>query len=108
MTEQFFPSKSEPIGINDLQSEFLSLRIGEKIPCLEIKGIRKLTNPLKEDNLPGTDYKYLIESEDSKILTVNSWVLWKEITSVLKEAGKINVKLVLKHNGREDYSVKLI
>ena len=62
MIAQFIPTKSESVGLDDLQSDFLSLRVGEIIPRLEIKTIRKLTNPSKTDNLPGVDYKYLIEN----------------------------------------------
>jgi hypothetical protein len=100
--------KSETIGIEDLNSGFLSLRIGEEIPKLEIKSIRKLTNSGRADSLPGTDYKYLIETRDGKVLTVNSWVLWKKLAGVLKEAGTIEATLQLKHLGREDYSITLL
>lgn len=100
--------RSNVLGIEDLNSEFLSLRIGEEIPRLEIECIRKLTNSSRGDNLPGTDYKYLIETRDGKVLTVNSWVLWKKIASVLKDAGTIEATLQLKHLGREDYIIKLL
>jgi len=95
-------AKTEIMNLDDLQTDFLSLRIGEEIPSLRIKQIRKIINQTKQDNLPGVDYKYIIETEDNKILTVNSWILWKQIASVLREAGKINVTLELKHNGVED------
>ena len=95
-------AKTEIMNLDDLQTDFLSLRIGEEIPSLRIKQIRKIINQTKHDNLPGVDYKYIIETEDNKILTVNSWILWKQIASVLREAGKINVTLELKHNGVED------
>ena len=105
-TESSF--RSEAIGIHDLQTEFLSLRIGEEIPRLEIKEIRKLTNAGKPDNLPGVHYKYHIETHDGKILTVNSWVLWKKIATTLREAGRIETSLLLKHVGREEYTVKVL
>jgi len=100
--------KSEPIFIEDLNTNFISLRVGEEIPRLEIKEIRKSTNPQKKDNLPGVDYKYIIESIDNKILTVNSWVLWRAIRIALQNAGNINSILELKHNGIEDYSVRVL
>jgi hypothetical protein len=106
MTSETPFTTSETLDINDLESAFLSLRIGEEIPRLTIKAIRKLTNPSKTDNLPGVDYKYLIEASDGKILMVNSWILWKRISAVLRNAGRIGVTLFLKHDGREDYVVK--
>lgn len=101
-------TKIEIVDIEDIQTEFLSLRIGEEIPSLEIKQIRKIINEAKEDNLPGVNYKYIIETTNKKILTVNSWILWKNISSALKKAGKIKATLKLRHNGIEDYSVQVI
>lgn len=101
-------SRSESVGLGDLQTEFLSLRIGEVIPRLEIKEIRKLSHSSKTDNLPSVDYKYLIEARDGKVLTVSSWTLWKKIAAALKDAGTIEAVLELKHLGREDYSVRVL
>ncbi len=50
-------TEEEIIRIEDLQTEFLSLKVGEEIPELQIKRIRKIINPSKQDNLPGVDYK---------------------------------------------------
>ena len=96
------------IDIDDLTTDFLSLRVGEAIPRLEIAQIRKITNPTKPDNLPGVDYKYIIEAKDGKILTVNTWILWKQISAVLRQAGTIEASLELRHPGVEDYTVKLL
>lgn len=101
-------TKCEEVGLEDLQSDFLSLRVGEEIPRLEIASIRKLTNKTKQDNLSGVDYKYIIESKDKKVLRVNSWLLWKKIAAVLKEAGQIRVVLELKHPAIEDYRVRVL
>ena len=38
---------TEIIGINDLQTDFLNLRVGEEIPRLRIKQIRKVKRLLK-------------------------------------------------------------
>ncbi|NQV14350.1 hypothetical protein HQ531_02745 [bacterium] len=65
-------TQEETLTLEDLQDEFLSLRIGEEIPRLQILQIRKVINRIKTDNLSGVDYKYLIETKDKKILTVNS------------------------------------
>lgn len=101
-------TKSECVGIEDLQTEFLNLRIGEQIPRLQISQIRKVINETKQDNLPGVNYKYIIETKDKKVLKVNSWILWKKIAAVLREAGKIEVDLELKHTGIEEYSVRVV
>lgn len=101
-------SSIEYLDIEDFRNEFLSLRIGEVIPKLTIKRIKKLNNPFKQDNLPGVDYKYIIESTEGKVLMINSWILWKEVSSVIRQAGKVNISLELKHLGREDYSIKLL
>ena len=101
-------TKSQIIGVEDLQNEFLSLRVGEEIPRLRISQIRKVINETKQDNLAGVDYKYIIETKNKKILKVNSWILWRSIAAALREAGSIDVDLELKHTGFEEYSVKVI
>lgn len=101
-------TKTENVDIADLHTDFLSLRIGEEIPRMEIARIRKIINSTKEDNLSGVDYKYLIDTRDGKILKVNSWILWKNITAALQKAGTINVTLNLVHSGIEQYTVKVI
>ena len=108
MTDTNYPIKAERIEIDDLLPEYHSLRIGESIPRLEIKQIRKVTNQTREDNLPGVDYKYFIESSENKVLTVNSWVLWNAIAKVLKEVGTIQATLFLEHTGREKYTIRSI
>ena len=101
-------SKSEIIEFEDLQSDWFSLRIGETIPRLEIAKIKKVTGNATLDNLPGTDYKYIIEATDGKALVVNSWSLWRKIRASLRSAGRIRVALELKHDGVEDYTVRVI
>jgi hypothetical protein len=96
------------LTLDDLQSSFLSLRVGEEIPRLEIKCIRKIINKTKSDNLAGVDYKYIIESRQGKILTVNSWLLWKRIAAALQQAGRIEATLELKHPAVETYSVRVV
>ncbi|MEZ5359669.1 MAG: hypothetical protein R3F48_12690 [Candidatus Zixiibacteriota bacterium] len=108
MTDEYIETKIKNVSIEDIGSGFYTLRIGEEITHLEIKAIRKITNSQKTDNLAGVDYKYIIESTEGKILVVNSWVLWKKIAAVLKEAGKIRVALRLQHTGFEQYSVNLL
>ena len=92
----------------DRLNEFLSLRVGEQISRLQILQIRKVINSTKQDNLPNVDYKYLIETRDKKILMVNSWVLWKKIADVLKQAGRIDVDLELVHSGVGLYQIRII
>ena len=108
MDEERIFTKSEPVDIEDLQTEFLNLRIGEEIPRLEIKEIRKIINKSKQDNLSGVDYKYIIETKDKKILKVNSWILWTKIRVALQKAGRIDADLELKHIGDEEYSIRAI
>lgn len=108
MEDKIITSTSETVDFENLQTDFLNLRIGEEIPYLEIKQIRKITNQNKQDNLSSVNYKYLIETQDNKILKVNSWSLWNKIKAALLEAGKLDVVLKLKHSGIEDYSVSVI
>lgn len=108
MEDTNYPIKAEKIEIDDLLPEYLSLRIGESIPRLEIKQIRKVTNHSRDNNLPGVDYKYFIESTEGKLLTVNSWVLWNAIAKMLKKAGTIQTTLFLEHTAREKYSIRSI
>jgi len=108
MTTNNLPPHTEDIGLDSLQSEFLSLRIGEEIPRLDIRKIRKVVDETKDNNLSNTDYKYLIESTDGKILTVSTWSLWRKISDLLKKAGKIQVSLELSHPGHDNYLVRLI
>lgn len=108
MAEFRKPSRSEKVLIDDLATEFLSLRVGEIIPRLKIKEIRKVINKGSQNNLSGVDYRYIIESTDGKLLTVNSWILWKQIARVLREANQIQVTLELRHPAVEHYSVKRV
>ncbi|MCK5125543.1 MAG: hypothetical protein KAR42_04745 [candidate division Zixibacteria bacterium] len=101
-------TKTEIVDIADLQTDFISLRIGEEIPRLEIAKIRKIINNSKQDNLSGVDYKYLIDTKNGKLLKVNSWILWKHITAAIQKAGTINTTLNLVHSGIEQYTVKVI
>ena len=107
MTERAI-TKEEVLSFEELQTDFLSLRVGEKIPRLEIKRIRKVVNASKQDNLSGVDFKYIIETMDNKVLTVNTWILWKKITRALREAGKIEAVLELSHIGHEEYFVRVV
>lgn len=99
--------ESRVIGIGDLGSDFLTLRIGEIIPRLEIAEIRKVSGNSIQDNLAGVSYRYLIKTKQDKFLTVNSWVLWNQIAAVLKEVGRTDVTLKLKHTGHGEYDVSL-
>lgn len=108
MKERNTATNSKNIDIQDLKTQFLSLRIGEEIPRLEIKQIRKITDPTSDNNLSGVDYKYLIEAADGKILTINTWSFWKKISAILQKAGKIQVTLELKHPDVDDYRVRIV
>lgn len=109
MTSDIPPeSEVKNVSVDDLSSSFLSLRIGEKIPRFEIKEIRKITNPSRQDNLSKVNYRYIIESAAGKLLTVNSWVLWKAISAVLRQAGTIQAVLELEHLDFEKYTVKVL
>jgi len=101
-------TQEETLTIEDLQDEFLTLRVGEEIPRLQVLQVRKVTNRLKQNNLAGVDYKYLVETKDKRILTVSSWILWKQIISALRQAGKIEVDLELKHLSVGQYEVRVI
>ena len=108
MTEFETQPRIETLGIDDLQTEFLSLKVGEVIPRLQIKEIRKVINSTKDNNLSGVDFKYIIESADHRVLLVNSWALWKKIAAAIQEAGNMNVTLELKHLAVAEYSVRVI
>lgn len=108
MTDNDTPSKSETIELEDLETQFLNLRMGEVIPRLSIKEIKKITNSKAEDNFAGADFKYLILSRDDKALKVNTWVLWRKIRRALRLAGRIQVDLELKHTGEREYSVRVL
>lgn len=108
MTDNKQPSVSKEVDINDIQQEFLSLRVGEEIPRLEILEIRKVVNKNAQNNLSGVDYSYLIETADNKLLRVSSWALWRQIAIVLKKAGKVQATLELKHPQIGEYLVRAI
>ncbi len=108
MSDNQIRSHSTPIEFEDLKSDFLSLRVGEEIPRLEIMSIRKIVNKNKEYNLAGVDYKYMIETTDNKILMINSWALWNKISAALLKAGKTQVCLKLQHTGIDKYDVQVV
>ena len=91
MNDERVTSEEEILTAEDFQNEFLSLRVGEEIPRLQISRIRKVVNNTKNDNLSSVDYKYISETEDKKLLKVNHWVLWRKIAAGLREAGKVEV-----------------
>lgn len=100
--------RSEKLGIDDLQTDFLSLRVGEEIPQMQIKEIRKVINSNRDDNLSGVDYKFIIETTDSKVLRITSWILWKKIAAAIQEAGSLSITLMIKHPAVGEYSVEVI
>ncbi len=108
MTDADIRSKITHLEIKDLQDEFLSLRVGEGIPRLEIGEIRKMVNSTKADNLPGADYKFIIETKEHKLLKVSSWALWRQIAAALRKAGKVQTTLELKHPQIGEYVVRAI
>lgn len=93
------------VTLEDIQTEYLSLRVGEEISRLKIKNIKKIKNKNDDSNLSGTDYKYQITSTENKILTVNSWVLWNKIKQAIKDARKIEITLNIKHTGFNEYTI---
>jgi len=99
---------TETLDISDLRGDFLSLKVGEDIPRVKISSVRKVTNTNALDNLPGVGYKFLIHTEDNKVLKVNSWTLWKQLAAVFRQAGSFEVELELKHPAFQEYSVKLL
>ena len=109
MTSEIPPtSKVNRVSVDDLNSSFISLRIGEKIAKFEVKEIRKITNPSRQDNLSKVNYRYILESTEGKLLTVNSWVLWREISAALRQARTIQAVLELEHIDFEKYEVKVL
>lgn len=108
MTDFEIQPRSETLGMDDLQTEFLSLKVGEEIPKLQVKEIRKVINSNKENNLSGVDFKYIIESTDQKVLMVNSWALWKKIAAAIQDAGSMNITLEVMHLGVAEYSVRVV
>ena len=99
---------TETLDISDLRGDFLSLKVGEEIPCLKVSSVRKVTNANALDNLPGVGYKFVIHTQDNKVLKVNSWTLWKRLAAVFRQAGSFEVELQLKHPAFQEYSVKLL
>lgn len=101
-------TQEQILDFDDLQTDFLSLRVGEEIPRLRIKRIRRVINANKPDNLAGVDFKYIIETKDNKVLKVNTWILWKKINAALREAGKVDADLEINHPRAEEYIVNVI
>ena len=108
MTEETGLTKSEDIGITDLQRRFLSLRVGEEIPKLEIAKIRKVTGGRIQDHLSGVDYCYVVESKEHRLLKITSWALWRKVAAALRQAGKTQVVLRLNHRGVGEYDVEVV
>ena len=108
MNDERVTTEEEVLTIDDFKNDFLNLRVGEEIPRLQISRIRKVVNRTKNDNLSSVDYKYIIETQDKKLLKVNAWVLWRKIAAVLREAGKVEVDLEIKHPAVEEYHVRVI
>lgn len=101
-------TERELVSIDQLSPAFLSLRVGENIPRLRIKEIRKVTNPGAEDNLSGVSFKYFIESRDNKVLKVSVWTLWKLISGAITKAGRLQCDLEIRHPAAGEYVVRLL
>lgn len=101
-------STSETIDMSEFQVNYLSLRVGETIPQLTVKAIKKVTNPKSPNNLPGVDYKYLIVSTEDEVLTVNSWVFWNSLKRVIQEHKALPRILALKHPSERRYEISVI
>lgn len=99
---------SEKINLSEIQTRYLTLRIGEEIPQLKVKEIKKLTNPDSSNNLPGVDYKFLIVSDSDEVLTVNSWVSWNALKRVMQEHKKVPKVLSLKHPAENIYIISVV
>lgn len=100
----------EELTAHDLSpsSQYYTLRLGETISRLKIAKVKRITNKDKQDNLPGADFKYIIESDEGKALVVSSWALWRAITAAIDETGLIQTTLELSHLGVNDYRVRVI
>jgi hypothetical protein len=92
----------------NLNNQYYTLRIGESIPALKVAKLKRIKNKDKSDNLPGADYKYLLESEEGKALMINSWTLWRSVSAALRKAGTIQATLELSHSGIDDYHVRAL
>lgn len=101
-------SYSTKIGMSELETTYLSLRIGEEIPHLKVKEIKKITNAQSSNNLPGVDYKFIIVSEDDELLTINSWVFWNALRSVIQTHKNIPNVLSLKHIAEKIYEISVV
>lgn len=93
------------VTLDELSSRFVSLRIGESVTDFQIKTIRRLPGKKRTDNLPGVDFRYVLESTDGKLLTVNSWVLWNEIRKALRSISSLQGILDIAHVSHSDYTV---
>jgi len=109
METEYHPS-SEELSVLDLNinNQYYTLRIGETIPELRIAKLKRIRNKDKSDNLPGADYKYVLESEEGKALFINSWTLWRKLSATLRDAGTIQTTVELSHPGIDDYRVRVI
>lgn len=99
---------AEKIDMSEFKTNYLTLRIGEEIPRLIVKEIKKLTNPNSPNNLPGVDYKFLIVSVDDCVLTVNSWVFWNTLKRVIQSQKEIPQALCLKHPAEKVYEITVV
>ncbi len=109
METEYRPS-SEELSILDLNlnNQYYTLRVGETIPELKVAKLKRIKNKDKQDNLPGADYKYVLECKEGKALFINSWALWRSVSSALRKAGTIQTTLELSHPGIDDYRVRVI
>ena len=99
---------SETIDMTEFETTYLNLRIGEEIPHLKVKEIKKLTNPESPNNLPGVDYKFLVVSQDDEVLSVNSWVFWNALKKVIQAHKQVPKILSLKHPAQSVYEIEVV
>lgn len=49
MTKRITANRSEVVDFKDLQTKFLSLKVGETIECFDVHEIQKVTNSQAKD-----------------------------------------------------------
>ncbi len=59
MNKDTLVKRIDSVDVNDLYTKYHNLRIGEEIQCMKVKDVKRIVDPAANDNLSGTNYKYL-------------------------------------------------
>jgi len=98
----------EPVDMNKfIESTYLTLKQGESCE-FTFQAMRKVTQEDNKYNLSGKDFKYEIDTEEGKILSINAWKAVGAFRELAKTGDLTGKKIKAAHPSRGVYTFELV